>query len=522
MSRREARDAARRKLGNVTTIREEIYQMNTMMWLDGAWRDLRHGARLLRLNPGFAVIAILSLALGVGANTAIFQLLDAVRLRALPVKDPAGLVELRIADPAAGSAPGSSPDAGRASPTRSGSASRSAGGLQRRVRVERADLRSDDRRRGPLRAGSLGQRRLLQRPRRAGARRPHADRRRRSPRLRRAAGRARLRLLQREYGGSPSAIGRTITLDGHSFSIVGVTPASFFGVEVGRSFDVAVPLCAEPFSRGARTALDKRTSGFSPRWPAEPAHGRSGARAARRDLAADFPGDAAGYRAEDEKRYLRSRSALSGRHRNLAAAPPVRIAALAAARDHRVVLLISCANLANLMLARPRRASAKSRCVWPSARRAPHRAPSCSPKAADRRRRRGVRALLAQCSAASSSTSSPPRTTACSCADAGLADLRVHGCARRRHLRDLRLVPAIRATGMAPGAAMKAAAADRATRASASACAGAGRGQVALSLVLVVGAMLFVRSLRNLMTLDAGFTQDGSSSSTGSAARRRT
>ena len=62
---------------------------------------------------------------------------------------------------------------------------------------------------------------------------------------------------QREYGGSPSAVGRQIMLDGHAYDIVGVTPASFFGVEVGRAFDVAVPLCAEPFTRGARSRSTK-------------------------------------------------------------------------------------------------------------------------------------------------------------------------------------------------------------------------------------------------------------------------
>ena len=101
MTPRDARDAARRKLGNITLVREDIYQMNTISLLDSAWRDLKYGARLLRLSPGFAIVAILSLALGVGANTAIFQLLDAVRLRTLPVKDPQQLVEVRIADPTA-------------------------------------------------------------------------------------------------------------------------------------------------------------------------------------------------------------------------------------------------------------------------------------------------------------------------------------------------------------------------------------------------------------------------------------
>jgi hypothetical protein len=54
-------------------------------------KDLRYGLRLLRLNPGFTAVAVLSLALGIGANVAIFQLLDAVRLRTLPVKDPQSL-----------------------------------------------------------------------------------------------------------------------------------------------------------------------------------------------------------------------------------------------------------------------------------------------------------------------------------------------------------------------------------------------------------------------------------------------
>ncbi|HZU30320.1 MAG TPA: hypothetical protein VFB79_04345, partial [Candidatus Angelobacter sp.] len=59
-------------------------------------KDVRYALRSLRLNPGFSTIAILSLALGIGANTAIFQLLDAVRLRTLPVKNPGELVDIRV------------------------------------------------------------------------------------------------------------------------------------------------------------------------------------------------------------------------------------------------------------------------------------------------------------------------------------------------------------------------------------------------------------------------------------------
>src|SRR5215207_6942332 len=62
------------------------------------FRDLLYGFRMLRKSPGFTVVAVVTLALGVGANTAIFQLIDAVRLRTLPVKDPQELVGVQLAD----------------------------------------------------------------------------------------------------------------------------------------------------------------------------------------------------------------------------------------------------------------------------------------------------------------------------------------------------------------------------------------------------------------------------------------
>src|SRR4029453_6643211 len=98
MSPERARDAAYRKLGNATLVREDIYQMNSIPLLETFWQDLRYGARLLRLNPAFTLVALLSLSLGGGANTAIFQLISAVRFRPLPVEDPQRLVEVRVAD----------------------------------------------------------------------------------------------------------------------------------------------------------------------------------------------------------------------------------------------------------------------------------------------------------------------------------------------------------------------------------------------------------------------------------------
>ena len=97
LSPQAAHDAAVRKFGNTARVREEIYWMNTIRPVDAIWQDLRYAVRLLLRDKGFAAAAIISLALGIGANTAIFQLLDAVRLRVLPVEQPGELVEVRFA-----------------------------------------------------------------------------------------------------------------------------------------------------------------------------------------------------------------------------------------------------------------------------------------------------------------------------------------------------------------------------------------------------------------------------------------
>ncbi len=222
MSPQEARFAAMRKLGNQTRIREEIYRMNTIGFLETFWQDLRYGARSLRKSPGFTAVAVLTLALGIGANTTIFSVINAVLLRPLPFRDPSRLVliwECDIHDPTdlnIISAPNFWDFQKQNDVFESMAILDSAG------RGYNLSQGSDPERVSGVRVSAqffsvLGVKPLLGRtflPEEETAGRDHEVVLSYS-------------LYMRRYAGDPSLVGKTIRIDGESFTVVGVMPPKF-------------------------------------------------------------------------------------------------------------------------------------------------------------------------------------------------------------------------------------------------------------------------------------------------------
>src|SRR5262245_49450340 len=95
MSREAATRAARIEIGSTTAVKQRVREVGWESRVESVWQDLRYGVRMLRHSIGFTTVAVASLAVGIGATTALFTLLNAILLRALPIDHPEQLVEVR-------------------------------------------------------------------------------------------------------------------------------------------------------------------------------------------------------------------------------------------------------------------------------------------------------------------------------------------------------------------------------------------------------------------------------------------
>jgi putative ABC transport system permease protein len=515
MSRGEANRSVRLEQGTREVAKEDVRAASWETFLEACWQDLRHAVRLLGQSPMFTLVAIASLALGIGANTAIFQLIDAVRLRSLPVHEPSELVSVQLADNTkmrgsqaslysaltntvweklrdnqqifsgvlawASNNFGLAPDGG--------------GGLAQGLFVSgdffrvlgvqpfmgRVFTAADDRRDCGLPGAVIS-----------------------------------YAFWQRELGGDPAAIGRKLTVNYRPTEIIGVTPAGFFGLEVGRSYDVAVPICSQAVLWSEGQWLDEGTvwwlnvvGRLKPGTTREQTSAQLAA-ISPPIFQATLPPN---YPAEGVQDYLKF---------TLTAVPTG--SGVSWLRDQYseslslllgtagLVLLIACANLANLMLARA--SARKQEFSVRLALGAP--------------RSRLVRQLTTESLLLAVIGGALGLALAGSLSQVLVASLGTEGDPLFLDLKPewrvlaftlglatltcvlFGLAPALRASRISPCEAFRA---NSRTVTSDRAQFGLRQllvvAQVALSFVLVVGALLFSGSLRNLLAANAGFLQKG-------------
>jgi predicted permease len=249
----EARRLARLELGGIEQIKENCRESRGTLWFEYLVQDIRFGFRQLCKSPGFTSIALLSLALGIGANTAIFSLLNAILLRPLPVESPGQL--LLFGNGNATGSTGSVPDGPaklfsysffhdfrQKNTAFSGIAAVDSTQFETKASIAGAAYQTTH---VNLVSGSyfsvLGVPAFLGRT--IGESDDSAD----------GAGPvavASYAWFQRQFNGDPSAMGKTIRIQSHDYTLVGVTRPGFFGFTVGQSTDLFIPLSMEKaFSR---------------------------------------------------------------------------------------------------------------------------------------------------------------------------------------------------------------------------------------------------------------------------------
>ena len=256
MGSEEARYAAMRTFGNPTVLKEEARDTWGWAWLEQIVSDLRYALRQLSRSPGFTVAVVLSLALGIGANTAVFSLIDAVMLKMLPVKSPERLVLLnwvclkRPAAMAVQSGYVDNSETGWRSPSfaypsfeefrAQNHAFASIFGFtplsHATVNIDgQAGLGGGELVTGDYFSG-LGVSPIL------GRTINDEDEKASSPRVAVIS----YGYWSRQFGSSPDVIGKHIAINLVPFTIVGVAPPEFFGVQPGRAIDIWAPLVDDP------------------------------------------------------------------------------------------------------------------------------------------------------------------------------------------------------------------------------------------------------------------------------------
>jgi predicted permease len=343
VSPEEARRSSMLELGGVEPLKERIREVKAGAFLDTLLLDIRYGMRMLRKHPSFALAAIVTLGLGIGANTAIFTLVDALALRPLPVREPRQLVYLEM-----NTATGRNPHHSYPIFERLRERTQSLSGLAATSSLDRVNVvvaAQPEIATGELVTGTyydvLGL--VPQLGRLLG---PDDDR----------SGEAVAVISngywRRRFRGRPDIIGAVVTVRGLPVTIVGVTSASFFGVKVGRSVDITMPM-------GLRDRLVPEV-----RWRNQPfdtwlqlvgrlkssvsqAESRAEIDAVFQQSMAEFTKDLPDAERAMYKARMDVMMAASGLETS-GFVPALRMLMWIAA----IVLLIACANVANLLLAR--------------------------------------------------------------------------------------------------------------------------------------------------------------------------
>ena len=341
MSEKEAQAAARRTFGNVMHAEERFYERSHWMWLDHLKQDARFGLRMLRKAPGFTAVVVLTLALGIGANTAIFTLIDALYLKPLPLERPAELVRIYAQGPAGGYGAGfSGPEFQLLRDHASSFAALSAETQIAQLHVE-VNRNSEELRGAFVSAGYFTL--LGVSPRLGRTFEPSEDA---------APGRDAVVVVSDQFwrtnlGSAPSVLDREIRVNRVPLRIVGVAPPSFYGDIAGMPAQMWIPMSmldAAGYACGDHsyrcTVYDSMVGRLTP--------GRSIAKA-QAELRSLMVWSATDWPDKPSRRQLVVASASGVR-------PDQRVESDAQMRLLMSVtgflLLIACANLAGLLLAR--------------------------------------------------------------------------------------------------------------------------------------------------------------------------